>query len=287
VAETFIEVNGVQLCSESFGDAADPPVLLVSGLGSSMLWWDEGFCTRLAGHGRFVLRYDHRDTGRSAADEPGRPRYDGGDLTRDAVAVLDAFGLADAHVVGVSAGGGIAQELGTDSGDRVRSLVLISTSPATPGDRDLPPPTDAFTQFVTTAEVDWDDVASVTEYLVGYSKVLNGSVRPFDEEATRAFVRRDLERSRNVASLQNHDLVAGEGPPTAPLSTIDVPTLVVHGTADPMFPLPHGEALADEIPGATLLPLEGAGHGVDSRDRDTLLRAVVEHTGEHPVPLGR
>jgi pimeloyl-ACP methyl ester carboxylesterase len=255
----MIEANGVALCTEPFGDPVDPPILLVMGIAGSMLWWDEGFCRMLAGGGRFVIRYDHRDTGRSVTYDPGHPPYNGADLVADAAGVLDAYGLAAAHIVGVSAGGAFAQLLAVDFADRVLSLVLISTSPATPGDRGLPPPTEEFGRFVATAEVDWSDPESVVEYLVGYSRVLNGCRRGFDEAASREFVRRDIERARNVAALQNHDAVVDDDRSSAPLSPIKVPTLVIHGTADPMFPLRHGEVLAKEIPGATLLPLEGPG----------------------------
>ena len=139
------------------------------GLGASMLWWEEEFCRSLADGGRFVIRYDHRDTGRSTTYEPGRPGYSGADLVADAAGVLDAYGLGSAHVVGVSAGGAMAQLLALDFADRVLSLVLISTSPAIPVDRHLPPPTDDFSRFVAEAEVDWSDRESVIEYLVGYS----------------------------------------------------------------------------------------------------------------------
>src|SRR5256885_8277603 len=139
--ERIIEANGVELCTESFGDPADPPVLLVMGTGASMLWWEEGFCRLLADGRRFVIRYDHRDTGRSVTYEPGRPGYTGADLVADAAGVLDAYEIPTAHIVGVSAGGAFAQLLALDYADRVLSLVLISTSPATPGDRELPPPT--------------------------------------------------------------------------------------------------------------------------------------------------
>ena len=279
MAERMVEANGVRLCTETFGDPGDPPILLIMGIGASMLWWDERFCRLLADGGRFVVRYDHRDTGRSVTYEPGDPPYGGADLAADAIGILDAHRLPAAHLVGVSAGAAFAQLLALDAADRVRSLTLISSSPATPGDRNLPPPTEAFGRFVTTATVDWSDRESVADHLVAYSRVLNGSDRPFDEEACRAFVRRDLERAGDVAALQNHDLLTDEDQPHRHLSSIGVPTLVIHGTADPMFPLEHGQALADEIPGATLLPLEGAGHGVDETDWRTIVAAILDHTG--------
>ena len=278
MGERMIEANGVALCTEPFGDPVAPPILLVMGVGASMLWWDAGFCRMLADGGRFVIRYDHRDTGRSVTYEPGHPTYTGGDLVADAAGVLDAYGLPAGHIVGVSAGGAFAQVLALQFADRVLSLVLISTSPATPGDRGLPSPTEEFGRFVATSEVDWSDAESVTEYLVGYSRVLNGGERPFDEAAARELIRRDLERARNVAALQNHDVIAGDDASLDPLSSIHVPTLVIHGTADPLFPFEHGKTLAEEIPNASLLPIEGAGHGVDRADWDTIVPAILEHT---------
>jgi pimeloyl-ACP methyl ester carboxylesterase len=275
-----VEANGVELCTEPFGDPADPPVLLVMGMGGSMLWWEEGFCRMLAEARRFVVRYDHRDTGRSVTYEPGRPEYTGADLVADAAGVLGAYGIPAAHVVGVSAGGAFAQLLALDFADRVRSLVLISTSPALPGERGLPPPTEEFARWVATAKVDWSDAASVIEYLVDYSRVIAGGRRPFDEAAARELARRDVERARDFAAAQNHGAIPDDGRSRERLSSIDVPTLVIHGGADPMFPLEHGEALADEIPGARLLTLEEAGHGVDRADWETIVRAIVEHTAQ-------
>jgi pimeloyl-ACP methyl ester carboxylesterase len=278
VAERMIEVNGVELCTEPFGDPEDPPVLLVMGVSASMLWWDEGFCWLLAGDGRFVLRYDHRDTGRSATYQAGRPGYTGADLVADAVGVLDAYEIAAAHVVGVSAGGAFAQRLALGFPDRVLSLVLISTSPATAGERRLPSPTERFHDFLASAEVDWSDHESVIEYLVGYERMLAGGVRSFDETGWRQLVRRDVERARDIAASQNHNLIPEGVVPSEPISSIAAPTLVIHGGADPLFPLAHGEALAEEIPGARLLTLEGAGHGVDRPDWQPIADAILAHT---------
>jgi pimeloyl-ACP methyl ester carboxylesterase len=278
MAERMIQANGVELCAEAFGDARDPPILLIMGSGASMLWWEEGFCRMLAGGGRFVIRYDHRDTGRSVTYEPGRPGYTGADLVADATGVLDAHALAAAHMVGVSAGGAFAQLLALDVPDRVLSLTLISTSPAVPVQRELPPPTDEFGRFVSTAAVDWSDAESVIEYLVGYERLLAGGERPFDEAAARDLVRRDAERARDYAALQNHDLIAQDEPGHESLSSIAAPTLVIHGGADPLFPIGHGEALAQEIPGARLLALEGAGHGLERPDWEAVVAAILQHT---------
>jgi pimeloyl-ACP methyl ester carboxylesterase len=282
VADRMIEANGVELCTSSFGDRGDPPILLIMGIGASMLWWEEGFCRLLAENRRFVIRYDHRDTGRSVTYEPGHPGYTGADLVADAVGVLDAYGIDAAHVVGVSAGGAFAQLLALRFPGRVRSLVLISTSPALPLDRDLPSPSEPYHRFLASARIDWSDDESVIEYLVGYARVLAGDERPFDEEAARELVRRDVERARDIRASENHGAIAeGELPPSQ-LSSIAVPTLVVHGTADPMFPLEHALALIDEIPGAELLVLEGAGHGVVRADWQEIVRAIIRHTRAGP-----
>jgi pimeloyl-ACP methyl ester carboxylesterase len=278
VGERMIEVHGVELCTEPFGNPGDPPVLLVMGISASMLWWEEGFCRLLAEGGRFVIRYDHRDTGRSVTYEPGHPPYTGSDLVADAVGVLDAYELMAAHVVGVSAGGAFAQLLALGFPDRVLSLVLISTSPATRGDRSLPAAAERFGDFLASAEVDWSDQGSVIEYLVAYERMLAGGVRPFDEVAWREFVGRDVERARDIAASQNHTMIPEGDVPLEPISSIAVPTLVIHGTADPMFPSQHGQALAEEIPGARLVTLEGAGHGVDRADWKTIAQTIVEHT---------
>src|ERR671934_1524475 len=110
----MVGANGIDLCTEPFGDPAHPPILLIMGTGASMLWWEEGFCQLLADGGRFVIRYDHRDTGRSVTYKPGRPGYTGGDLVADAAAVLDAYEIPAGHLVGVSAGGAFAQLLAVE-----------------------------------------------------------------------------------------------------------------------------------------------------------------------------
>jgi pimeloyl-ACP methyl ester carboxylesterase len=278
VAERMIETNGVELCTESFGRRVDPPVLLIMGTGASMLWWEEGFCRLLADGRRFVIRYDHRDTGRSVTYEPGRPEYTGAELIGDAVGVLDAYGIPAAHVVGVSAGGAFAQLLALGYPARILSLVLVSTSPATPGKRSLPSATERFNTFLASAEVDWSDPESVVEYVVAYARMLAGDARPFDEAAWREFVRCDVERARDIAASENHSAISEGDLPSCPISSIAVPTLVIHGTADPMFPIEHGEALAREIHRARLLTLEGAGHGVARADWETIACAVLAHT---------
>src|SRR3954465_7181709 len=280
MTERMVEANGVELCTEPFGDPADPPILLIMGLGASMLWWEEGFCQLLADGGRFVIRYDHRDTGRSVTYELGRPGYSDADLVADAGAVLDAYEIPAAHLVGVSAGGALAQRVALEQPNRVSSLVLISTSAARPGGPELPPPSDELGRFMSTATVDWSDAESAIDYLVGYSRMLAGGRRPFAEAPMRSRVRRDIERAHDLRAAQNHNALPENECFSGTLSSIAAPTLIIHGTADPLFPIEHGEALAQEIPEARLLPRDGAGHGVDRADWKTIAGAILAHTAE-------
>ena len=278
-----IKTNGVELCTQSFGNPDDPPILLIMGAGASMLWWDETFCRLLADTGRFVIRYDHRDTGRSTTFPPGNPGYSGADLVTDAVGVLDGYSIEAANLVGFSAGGAIAQLLTLNHAERVRSLTLISTSPVIPGERALPPPTEAFRRFVAITQVDWSDRDSVIRYRVDYCRMLAGD-GPFDEPALLDLVRRDVERAHDFSAAQNHDLIADGEPPRRPLASITVPTLVIHHLGDPIFPLDHDVALAEAIPTAGLHPLIGAGHLIDRADWDEVILAIRTYTSPEGLP---
>ena len=280
----IIDANGVDLCVDTAGDAADPAILLIGGMGSSMDWWEEEFCQRLAAGGRFVIRYDHRDTGRSVSYPAGAPGYTGADLATDAVGVLDALGRRSAHLAGISMGGALAQQVALAHPERVDSLVLISTSPAVPGGpgrANLPPMSEELRAYFA-AEVpppDWTERTAVIDYIVDYERRLEAA-EYFDEAHVRALVERIVDRTNDMAaSAVNHaraeegELVRGR------LAEIAAPALVIHGTADPMFPYGHGEALARGIPHAELLPLEGVGHQVPPRAWWTsVIAAMLRHT---------
>lgn len=278
----FVDVGGVQLCVQTFGDQRDPAVLLVSGMHSSMDWWDEEFCAGLAAGLRYVIRYDHRDTGQSACDPPGAPSYSGDDLVADAMGVLDALGIPAAHLVGISMGGAIAQQLAVQYPERVITLTLMSTRAigATSADSpELPPPSPELLDTPEPAEPDWTDRAAVIDYIVAYDKRLSRG--EFDEERVRERAGRIVDRSRNIqASMTNHAILADSGASHPPrIDQIGAPTLVIHGTADPLFPYPHAEALHRTIPNAMLLPLEGVGHQIPPPATwDTVIPVLLRHT---------
>jgi pimeloyl-ACP methyl ester carboxylesterase len=270
---------------QTFGDAAAPAMLLIAGAACSMDWWDEELCERLAGGPLLVIRYDLRDTGQSVAYAPGAPGYDGNDLVEDAAGLLDALGIERAHIVGMSMGGGIAQYLALEHPDRLTGLTLISASPAVPRGRDkpeLPPASDELKKLFAEPlpEPDWSDRAAVIDYIVAGERPYAGSLG-FDEERLRALAERVVGRTRNIeASLKNHWLLDHGEPLRRQLAEIAAPTLVVHGTEDPLFPYAHAEALAAEIPGARLMPLAGVGHEMPPPATwDALVAAIYEQTG--------
>ena len=274
--EKLLEINGVELCVETFGKATNPAILLIDGAAASMLWWEAELCERIAANDRFVIRYDSRDTGRSTSYPPGRPGYSLTDLTEDALGILDALGIDRAHMVCRSMSGGIGLIAGVDHPDRVASLTFVCTST---GEDGLPPPSDELARH-TPADPNVADRAAVVEFVVGSAKAYSGGSPHFDETAVRALVERDVARTRNIAStLTNHYAMNVDGPVRGGFENIDAPTLVVHGDHDPVFPLPHAQALRDAIPGAELLILKGAGHDVPRPVWDMFVSALVRHTG--------
>jgi pimeloyl-ACP methyl ester carboxylesterase len=281
---TMMVVNGVDLCVDTVGERRDPAILLIGGAGSSMDWWQDEFCRRLAAGGRYVIRYDSRDTGQSITYPPGAPGYTGADLAADAVGVLDALGLRGAHLVGISMGGGLAQRIAVDRPDRVDSLVLISTSLALPSGHAmsaLPPMAEGLRAYFAAPppEPDWSDRTAVVEYLVDFDRRLSAPGY-FDEPQVRRLVERIVDRSRDMAaSMTNHWRIEEGEPPRGGLAKVGAPTLVIHGTADPLFPFGHAEALVREIPDAGLLPLPGVGHQMPPRTVwPTVIPALLRHT---------
>ncbi|MCU1405133.1 MAG: alpha/beta hydrolase [Glaciihabitans sp.] len=281
--QSVVYANSVELCVEEFGDAGDPAILLIAGGAASMDWWDTALCERLAAGGRRVVRYDFRDTGRSVTYPPGEPGYTGADLVDDAAALITTLGLAPAHVVGLSMGGGIAQHLAIRFPELVASLTLMSTTPAAEGthdDEELPSMEEKLAaSFDVDAPVpDWSDEEAVGAYFIDTERLFSGSI-PVDEDRIRRIVGEEMARGGSFGSANNNFLTAGDDDDVEPLATISAPTLVLHGTEDPVFPVQHGEALAREIPGAKFMPIVGMGHQHPPPPTwDQVVPALLAHT---------
>jgi pimeloyl-ACP methyl ester carboxylesterase len=281
VTPRLVRAGGVELCIEGFGDPADPAILLAHGVGNCMLSWDEELCARLAAGGRHVVRYDLRDAGRSVISERGAPQYTLRDLVADAVALLDVLDVARVHWAGMSGGAAIGQLLALDHPDRVASVTLASSTPGIPGQEagDLPGATAKLQAYFADEPPlpDWSDREAVVAYLV---EVERPFAARFDERAMRALAERVVDHSTDLAATLTNVFMVEPGEPwRARLGEITAPTLVVHGTEDPLFPYAHAVALADEIPGAELLPLERTGHEYfPPHTWDVVVPSLLAHT---------
>lgn len=291
-------INGdVELWTEEFGDPAHPPVLLVMGSMSQGVLWPDAFVGRLVAAGRRVIRYDHRDTGRSSAiDFEARP-YTWTDIKNDVLAVLDAYGIESAHIVGHSAGGLLAQWIAVESPERVLSLTVIGASPlgreeganlmrALMGEEPvpgaLPYPSPAFIEHFAKAAVNppAPDRRSLIDFAIETARVLQGPAIPFDEDEQRRLEERIFDRDRDPATVVNHRLAAMAAPtfePVGALGGITARTLVIEGTHEPCKP-GHGALIAEAIPGAELLMIDGMGHTLSSQVHGPLADAILAHT---------
>ncbi|HEY0535993.1 MAG TPA: alpha/beta fold hydrolase [Actinoplanes sp.] len=273
VTEMMLPVNGIEICAETFGERSDPAVLLIGGAACSMDWWADEFCRRLAAGGRYVIRYDHRDTGRTTSFPVGDPGYSGVDLAHDALGVLDALHIHRAHLVGQSLGGMLAQRLALERPHRVLSLTLISTSrgprssppsappasppsapPASPPSAPASPPEEA------PEHPDWSDRRATVDHIVESVRSIGGAFTA-EEPQLRRLAERVYDRTNDMAASQTNHFIIAPGPAYRDrLGEVKAPTLVLHGTQDPFFTPASAEALAAAIPGARLIWLEGVGH---------------------------
>jgi pimeloyl-ACP methyl ester carboxylesterase len=273
----FVESGALRLWAERIGDPGDPPVLLITGAMAQGINWPDELVDRLVAGGRQVIRYDHRDTGQSDSVDFDQKPYAVADLAWDALAVLDGFGIEAAPLVGTSMGGVLAQGLAALQPERVLTLTAMNTTPID-GGTDLPPPDEAFLRKMSQAEaLPRDTVAQRVEADLAKYSAMNGTELPFDRAAARDLAGRYFARAKDWTTAANHLRAGGERPDSLP--TITAPTLVIAATADPLFPLPHSEALAAQIPGARLVKMQGMGHhmlspGLPERIADLIL----EHT---------
>ena len=291
----FAHSNGVDLAYDSFGDKAAPPLLLIMGLGAQMIAWDAAFCEQLAARGHYVVRFDNRDIGQSsrlsAAGVPDikalmfaamqRKRvsvpYLLRDMADDSVGLLDALGIERAHVVGASMGGAIAQELAIHHAPRLRTLTSIM---ATTGAPNLPPPTpEALALLLTRAP------SEIEPYLAHYAKLWSVLRGPgFEEDAARDAERGRLAHSRGLSPdgvARQLAAIIASGDRTAGLRSVRVPTLVIHGDADPLVRVEGGVATAAAVPEAQLLRIPGMGHALTLKHWPQIIDAIASHAAAH------
>jgi pimeloyl-ACP methyl ester carboxylesterase len=274
-----IQANGVTLHTEAFGDSNDPAVLLVMGAMASAVWWPDEFCKQLADRGRYVARYDHRDTGKSTSYEPGAAPYTVEDLADDAVGVLDAYGIDAAHFVGMSVGGYLSQLVAIKHPERIRSLTLIASERLALADPDLPAMNPSILEYHARAgELDWTDREAVIDYQVGAWRLLSGSAHPFDEAAIRAMAHVDFDRTPNPLAAFNHATLGDADAWVGRLDEVKAPALIIHGTEDPVLPYAHALALEAALQRSTLLTLEGTGHELHRNDWPLIIDAIASHT---------
>ncbi|MCF6409755.1 alpha/beta fold hydrolase [Pseudalkalibacillus salsuginis] len=274
--EQTLKINEVDICTESFGNPKDPAVLLIMGAMSSLDWWDEEFCLRLADQGRFVIRYDHRDLGRSTTYDAGTTNYTITDLAEDAAGVLDAYSLKQAHIVGMSMGGMIGQILALRYPERVLTLTLIASSVFGTEMEKLPPMDQKILDHhAQSASIDWSNREAVIAYLADGWKTLSGS-KTYEKERMYKLAEREVDRAKQLPSRFNHAMLQGGEAYYDRMGEISVPVLVIHGTEDPALPYEHGLALAKSIPHAELIPLEGSGHEIHSEDWDQIIESIVK-----------
>ncbi|WP_212818238.1 alpha/beta fold hydrolase [Polymorphospora rubra] len=276
--EKFVRSGQVRLWTERFGRPDDPTVLLVMGTSTQGIGWPDELVGALVNSGRQVIRFDHRDTGRSDSVDFTTHPYALADMAADTAAVLDGYGVPAAHIVGSSLGAAIGQWLAVHHAVRVRTLTALASSPMgnNPGPAwaramagqpaaadELPPPTARFFNHVMdSVKAPRTTVQQRMDAAVQTWRVLNGDVLPFDEPAARLFVEHCYARADNLAAASNHDLAGRrwDDDRRASLSRITAATLVLHGSDDPLFPQAHGEALAEQIPAAQLEIVPGMGH---------------------------
>jgi pimeloyl-ACP methyl ester carboxylesterase len=263
------KVNGIELEYETFGAPDASPLLLIAGLGAQMLSFDEDFCRLLAGRGFHVIRFDNRDVGRSTW-MAGPYTLD--EMAADAAGLLDALGVRAAHVVGVSMGGFIAQLVALNHPARVLTLTSIISGPG--GEDEVPPTDEGRAVLLSTAPETHEERVALG--LWAKQKLL-GPADPFDEPYERERVERALDRAYNPAGFMRQLLaITSANSRTDRLRSLRIPTLVVHGDQDILVPVENGRKVADAVPGARLLEVEGMGHDVPKRVWPQVVDAIAD-----------
>jgi pimeloyl-ACP methyl ester carboxylesterase len=274
--QQLVHVNQVEIYTESFGNPKDPAVLLIMGAMSSLDWWDEEFCERLAEQGRFVIRYDHRDLGESTVYQPGTSNYSITDLADDAIGVLDAYSIEKVHITGMSLGGMIGQIMAVRHPDRVLSLCIIASSVFGKEQASLPQMDQSILDYHSkSASIDWSDREASIAYLAEGWNTLSGS-KPFEKERMYLLAEREYSRAKQIQSRFNYVLLGGGEEYLDRMTEIRVPVTIIHGTDDPALPFEHGLALSKAISHSELVKLEGTGHEIHKEDWKTIIESIVK-----------
>ncbi len=283
--------NGIDICYEIFGDASAEPMLLIMGLGAQMVLWDDAFCERLAARGFRVIRFDNRDIGQSSKLTGGKrltpmellklrflkipvaAPYKLRDMAEDTTGLMDVLGIKSAHLVGASMGGMIAQEIAISFPQRVRSLTSIMS---TTGNPRIPPPTREAAALLMAPPPTTKD-----EYLARFAqtwKMLRVGRFPEDEAFDRARGERCFERGLSPAGVgRQFRAILASGSRKGRLHAVQAPTLVIHGTVDPLVHPAGGKDTAASIPGAKLLMIEGMGHALPIPMWPQIIDAIDKH----------
>lgn len=287
----FARANGIELCWDSFGDPSAPPLLLIMGLAAQMIAWDDMFCAQLAARGYHVIRFDNRDIGLSTRfDHAGVPDISAAfgaamqgkpvaapyllrDMADDVVGLLDALGIATAHVVGASMGGAIGQTLAIHHPARLRTLTSIMATTGAPG---LPPPTpEALAVLFKPTPT---DQAGYCQSHVHTLSVLRAGSFPLDEARDLARAAQSHARGLNPAGVARQlTAILASGSRKEELRGVTVPTLVIHGDVDPLVPLACGVDTAESVPGATLTVIAGMGHALPISMWPQINDAIAAH----------
>jgi pimeloyl-ACP methyl ester carboxylesterase len=281
--------HGIRIEYETIGDPAARPLLLIGGLADQLIHWDDDLCADLAKRGHYVIRFDNRDAGLSTkcdeAEQTNLVRRTGGgknsplytldDMADDAVGLLDALGIGKAHICGASMGGMIAQTVAIRHPSRVLSLISIYS---TTGSRDLPPPKPEVMELLLAPAPRERD--AYIQHMAALFKAMAGRGFAFDEAWTRMITGRAYDRSFSPeGTARQVHAVMTQGDRRNALASVTAPTLVIHGTDDPVVPVEAGKDTAEAIPGARLMLIEGMGHDLPHGGAwPGIVEAIAAHT---------
>ncbi len=265
------KANGIELEYETFGDRATAPLLLIGGLGTQMITWDEEFCELLAGRGFFVIRFDNRDAGLSTwMDDASTYLLD--DMAADAAGLLDALGIRAAHVVGASMGGFIAQLVALNHPDHVLSLTSVMSGPN--GEDQVQPTDEGRAVLMAPAPSTREERIELGLWA---KRQLLGPADPFDEAYEKDRVTRAIDRAYHPAGFVRQLGAIAAAPSRLPrLGSIAIPTLVIHGVADILVPVENGRRVAAAVPGSRQLEVEGMGHDLPKRVWPRVADAIAQ-----------